>query len=48
MLYMKMCNVLTYVTHEYKMCSVRTYGTYEKFYVRTYVARKKIYVFSPK
>ena len=29
MLYAKMCNVRTYVTHEYEICSVQTYVTYE-------------------
>ena len=37
-----MCNVLTYVTHEYKMCSVRTYGTYENCYVWTYVTHENL------
>ena len=31
-----MCNVWTYVTHEYEMCSIQAYGTYEH-YVWTYV-----------
>ena len=44
MLHMKMCNVLTYVTHEYKMCSARTYSTYEKCYVRTYVTHETLMV----
>ena len=42
MLHMNVCNVLTYVTHEYKMCSVRTYGTYEKCYFRTYVTHENL------
>ena len=29
MLYMKICNVRTYVTNEYETFSVRTYVTYE-------------------
>ena len=37
-----MCNVWTYVTHEYKMYSIQTYGIYETFYVRTYVTRESM------
>ena len=29
MLHMKICNVKTYVTHEYEICSVPTNVTYE-------------------
>ena len=36
-----MCNVWTYVKHEYEMCSVRTYGAYE-FFVWTYVTHENI------
>ena len=48
MLQTKMCNVWTYVTHEYEMCSVRTYGTYDKFVCPKECYTRKCDVFSPK
>ena len=48
MLHMKMCNVWTYVTHEYEICSIRAYGTCEKNYVRTYVTHGNIMFLVPK
>ena len=40
MLDMKICNVRTYVTHEYKMFSVRTYLHRKYLYIRTYVTHE--------
>ena len=51
-LHMTMCNVRTYITHEYDMCSIRAYRTYElmlhtkMLYIRTLLRTKILCIVS--